>query len=179
MSAKSYISLCIVGVMYIIIGATAVLSPHGHTFVPNTNAEIPKHTPFISPLTGITDKLVLKNANGVEVSIPLEGMPVFKSKKQTITHDNTSMVFTTCDFASVIAYTSFKNLGEKVVIEDYSGNQRTFLLSDMKVLGNAYVCYADGDVKPLDKEQYGYFCIYIVKGTSTELLTHVKSVIFE
>jgi hypothetical protein len=179
MTPKSYITLCVVGILYIIIGATAILSPHGHDFTPSANANSPKHTPFVSPLTGISEKLVLKNASGVEVSIPLEGMPVFKAKKQTITHNNTSMMFTTCDFSSVVAYTSFKNIGEKVVFEDYFGNRRTFLFSELKQPGNAYVCYADAELNPLDNEEFGYFCIYIFKGEKTELLTHIKYVIFE
>ena len=174
---ESYITLCVVGI-YIIIGATAILSPHGHDL---RRAQMQIRLSILRLFLADRNigKLVLKNASGVEVSIPLEGMPVFKAKKQTITHNNTSMMFTTCDFSSVVAYTSFKNIGEKVVFEDYFGNRRTFLFSELKQPGNAYVCYADAELNPLDNEEFGYFCIYIFKGEKTELLTHIKYVIFE
>ena len=188
MTPKSYITLCVAGILYVIMAATAILSPHGNSYaltgngstvITGTDSSQEKPEPaYTTPLTGLTATVKLTNEKGDVVELPLEGMPVFKANKITVDTQSGQKTFTAADFSSVIAWSGMPTSSDMIVIKSCAGQAQTYRTIDLTKTDNAYLIYADENGNALDSTVYGTYCFYVKDGKSAGLFTNVEIIDF-
>ena len=177
MTKKSYITLCIVGILYIIMASTAILSPHGNNF---SSATPSNATNDIVPgmndqFAGIDSKIVITNKTSTEIEIDLKSMPALAGRPLEYTDsDDETTTFTAVKMSRVITFSSLA-VGESIILTDGLDKTYTISADDFTAKDNAYLAYADENNQPLSNE-YGYFCLLVLEGESAGLYKDIVKI---
>lgn len=177
MTKKSYITLCVVGIVYIIMATTAILSPHGNSF---SSASTPTYdangiVPGMNDqFEDIDESIIITNSSGIEVEIELVKMPALVAIMIEYAEDDTPTTFTAARMSSVVNFSTLK-VGNEVILTDNSGETYSIDAESFSATDNAYLVFGDADKNPLSNE-YGYFCVIIMDGESAGIYRDIAKI---
>lgn len=183
MTPKSYITLCVIGILYVIICAVAIVSPHGNSYALSPDDSTKSQSAQGSNKDGADSeasgeaKLLLKNDAGVEIPLPLSSMSTFAASELTVNVKGKDMTFTAASLKAVIEWSGIDIDTDIIVVKDANGSAVVYRTVDLKRDGNAYIVYGMADGSPLD-EQYGDFCIFLADGTHAGLMLNAAIIDF-
>ena len=187
MTPKSYITLCIIACIYVLMAAVAVISPHGSRFAEaqsNTNtqdtaqqntADDSEPTPEPEPAE---PALLFTNAEGVKVYVLMSGMSTFASTNVTVTIDGQEKTYTAVHFKSLVDYSGLSYNSDWIVFKGKAGKIFACRAVDLQKDDNAYVIYADENGQPLDENTLGNYCLYVREGSRKGFFDNVSIVDF-
>lgn len=180
MTPKSCITLCVIGILYVIMAAIAILSPHGvYAQTPFANAGNDVNgsssaTNGQQPDDDNVATLTFKNDGGIEVQLPIEGIGAFNTAPITVEVNGAVTTFTAADFSQVLLWAALPVTNDSIIAKDNNNNPVIYRSVDLTKSGNAYLIYADGEGNPLDKDTFGTYCLYVVEGKNAGILLDVK-----
>lgn len=190
MTPKSYITLCVIGILYVIMAAVAVVSPHGGSYALDTaggtgssdaaqsDTASSNNADASIPSTNDVTVLRLVNDAGTCVELPLEGMPAFSPELITVNVNGTTRSFTAVDFHTVALFSGLQASSDIIIVKDSRGNAVMYRTVDLLKEDNAYIIYGNENGEPLDKDEYGVYCLYLAQGTHTGMLLDMSIVDF-
>lgn len=175
MTKRSYITLCIVAIIYIIMASTAILSPHGSNF--SAAGEVNRVIEGVNDqFEGIDSKLVITNNTGIEVEFDLLSMPALAAETLQYPADaddsESADSFTAVAMSRIISFSAL-SVGNSVILTD--AHNETYTLTTDDLTANAYLVYADGEKQPLSSE-YGSFCMLVLDGENAGLYKDIAKI---
>lgn len=184
MTPKSYITLCVIGILYVIICAVAILSPHGNSYALNQSGDSAQsdagqgsRQDTAGSEVSAEALLLLKNDAGVEIPLSLSSMSTFAASELTVNVKGRDMTFTAASLKAVIDWSGIDINTDIIVVKDANGSAVAYRTVDLRRDGNAYIVYGMADGSPL-AEQYGNFCIYLADGTHAGLMLNAAIIDF-
>lgn len=198
MSLKSYITLCIIGILYVITAGVAVVSPHGDSFAlrgsetaqaDNKEQDGKNDNNSVNSGTGngdsstdntVTDPTFLfTNEAGLQIMVTRTEMSKnFASGTVTVDIDGQQVVFTAVHLNTLITYSGITPQSDMVVLKGDRNNISACRAIDLQKENNSYLIYADENGNPLDSEKYGDFCIYVINGVKYGFFSHMNTLDF-
>ena len=186
MTPKSYITLCTVAVIYVLMAAVAIVSPHGNRFADasyaaaSDTAQVQENDTAESAGTAAdTEKsLLFTSADDVKVYIPLSGMDTFSQSVITVDINGEEKSFTAVHFKTLTDWSGLDYKSDWTVFKGSSGRIFACRSVDLQKTDNAYIIYADENGQPLDTETYGSFCLYVKDGSRTGFFEDINVVDF-
>lgn len=189
MTPKSYITLCIIACIYVLMAAVAIISPHGSRFAeaqtdtaeqntsqPNGNStENAEPTPEPEPAE---PAILFTNTEGVKVYVLMSGISTFANTKVTVTIDGQETTYTAIHFKSLVDYSGLSYNSDWIVFKGKAGKIFACRAVDLQKDDNAYVIYADENGQPLDENTLGNYCLYVREGSRKGFFDNVSIVDF-
>ena len=191
MSPKSAITLCITAIIYVIMAAVAIVSPHGDRFASasatpqdsqteNTPAQTqtPDTVQSDTVQEQIAGYLLITDASGVEVKAPMDGMKTFSSAKITLNVNGQEKTFTAAHFKSVMEWSGLSYNSDWVVLKGKGGTIFAVRAVDLEKADNAFIIYADENGNPLNADEYGEFCVFLKEGSRKGFFKNIDTIDF-
>ena len=180
MTPKSYITLCIAAILFVIMSAVAIISPHGTYALDNVNTDKSSSAQSSESVSAADDEiaLIFTNSDGIEVKLPLNNMSIFASAQITVDEEGKQASFTAIRFKSLMEWSGINPKSDMLVIKGNNNTIAACRLVDLQKEDNAYLIYADEKGNPLNKEEYGCFCLYVADGAKHGLFKDISTIDF-
>lgn len=180
MTPKSLIILCTTAIIYVLLAALAVLSPHGDSYALTNNDDTQNVVEDTQNSDAVVNKdkfLLLKNDDGVEIKLTLEQLETFTNSEVIFELDGEQVSFQAVSLKTVILWSGLKSDVDLVVALDSKGAGVAYRSVDLEKENNAFIIYSNPDGSELDSE-YGEFCLYLASGNHAGMMLDLDVIDF-
>lgn len=181
MTPKSYITLCIAGILYVILAATAVVSPHGN-YALSTDAQVQnsasEDAQSQTPEPVDEPCVIFRDEAGTEIKVTVSSLKTFSQTTVTVDVDGAQVTFTAAHLDSVMEWSGLQAGSDMIVVKGDINEITAYRTIDLQKEGNSFLIYADAEGNPLDKEVYGDFCVYVAEGSKHGFFRNTKIIDF-
>lgn len=173
MTPKSMITLCVVAIVYVLIAALAIVTPHGSSYA-LTGSDGTEST---SGSVQTEDYITLKTDSGIEIQLFRSKLATFSASEVTVEIDGEAKSYSAASLKSILLWSGLESDVELIVALDSKGKGVTYRSVDLERDNNAYIIYSKADGSPLD-EDFGKFCLYIVEGKHSGIMLDLAVIDF-